>query len=114
VTADPVLDSVIHTAGLDPVRIRNSVTYLVVTAMTVPVVLTGVPLIHGHSGVGAARCSGGRLCAAARSWRLGACSGMSAMVCSYSLSFAWPCHKRNMSKLQTFDRQYIYKFVVIC
>jgi hypothetical protein len=97
--ADPVLDSVIYIAGLDPARIRNSVTYLVVIAMTVPVVLglTSVPLIHGHGGVGAARCCGGCLCAAARSRRrLGARSCMSAMVCGYSVSFAWSCHRRNI------------------
>jgi hypothetical protein len=64
--------------GFDPARIRNSVIYLVAIAMTVPVVLglPGVPLIHGDSGVGAARCCGGRLRAAARCRRRpGVCHG---------------------------------------
>jgi hypothetical protein len=98
-TADPALGSVIHTADPDPDADPEIGHLSVVIAMTVPVVLglTSVPLIHGHSGVGAARCCGGRLCAAARSRRrLGAHSGVSAMVCSYSLSFAWSCHKRNI------------------
>ncbi len=78
---------------------------MVAISANVPVVLslTSVPLIHGHSGVGAARCCGGRQCAAARSHRRpGAHSRVSAVVCGYSLSVTWSCHEK-----------YIFKYVIV-